>query len=262
MQRKLPGDKVEGFAHEDDGELAQMRRQLARFAMDSIDELIDCCPSMPDGFSNRLEANWKLLVAIAELGGVAAEARESAETLSRRSDEASLGVELLRDIRDEVFAGTDRIRSQDLVNKLTAMEDRPWSDMPYTGKQITHAQVARILKPYGVKPDQVRFGDQTFKGYRLEWFTDAFRYIPAELGENRGNTETNADFGHFMGNTGGNTPANVSANVSAKIAENSQCFPVSPVLKGVERSPYGEYPFASLRDSKYGLQPMKEDFDE
>ena len=168
---------------------------------------------------------------------------------------------MLRDIRDEVFAGTDRIRSQDLVNKLTAMEDRPWSDMPYTGKQITHAQVARILKPYGVKPDQVRFGDQTFKGYRLEWFTDAFRYIPAELGENRGNTETNADFGHFMGNTGGNTPANVSANVSAKIAENSQCFPVSPVLGGASPSPLlpdDNDPFAHLKDRSRLLNPMED----
>jgi putative DNA primase/helicase len=266
MQRKLPGDSVESFAHADDDELAELRRQLARFAMDSIDALRDWSPRMPDGFSNRLEANWKMLIAIAELCGVAAEAREGAETLSRRSDEASLGVELLRDIRDEVFAGTDRIRSQDLVNKLTAMEDRPWSDMPYTGKQITHAQVARLLKPYGVKPDQVRFGEQTFKGYRLEWFTDAFRYIPADPGENRGNTETNADFRHFRGNTGGNTPPNVSANVSAKMAENGQCFPVSPVLGDTRGAPSPEVldtdPWAHLRDPRYGLQPLKEDFDE
>jgi len=111
----------------------------------------------------------------AEIGGTAAEARDGASALSRRSDEASLGVELLRDIRDEVFAGIDRIRSQELVNKLTAMEDRPWPDMPYTGKQITHAQVARLLKPYNVKPDQVRFGEQTFKGYRL--FLQMFRQM-------------------------------------------------------------------------------------
>jgi putative DNA primase/helicase len=221
---------------------------------------------MPDGFSNRLEANWKMLIAIAELCGVAAEARDGAETLSRRSDEASLGVELLRDVRDEVFAGTDRIRSQDLVNKLTAMEDRPWSDMPYTAKQITHAQVARLLKPYGVKPDQVRFGEQTFKGYRLEWFKDAFRYIPPDPGENRGNTETNADFRPFRGNTRGNTPTNVSANVSAKMAENGQCFPVSPVLGDTRGAPSPEVldtdPWAHLRDPRYGLQPLKEDFDE
>jgi hypothetical protein len=81
------------------------------------------------------------------------------------------GVELLRDIRD-LSVGLDRFRSEELVNKLVAMVDRPWPEMPYSGKSITQTQVARLLKPYGVKPDQVRFGELTFKGFKIEWFED------------------------------------------------------------------------------------------
>ena len=94
---------------------------------------------MPDGFANRLAANWKPLLAIAEICDVAEQARKAATALSRRADEASLGVELLRDIRD-ILAGLDRIRSEELVNKLQAMADRPWAEMPFTNKPITARQ--------------------------------------------------------------------------------------------------------------------------
>jgi len=197
MSRKLPGDKAVSFAHQDDDELADIRRRLARFSADSIVRLRACSPEMPEGFTNRLEANWKPLLAIAELCGCADQARKAATALSRRADEASLGVELLRDIRD-TLEDRDRIRSEELVNKLQAMADRPWAEMPYSGKPITQVQLAKMLKPYGPRPDQIRFGDLTFKGYMREWFETAFRYIPDDhpvpLLQNRGNTETTTDF--------------------------------------------------------------------
>jgi Protein of unknown function (DUF3631) len=123
--------------------------------------------------------------------------RKAATALSRRSDEASLGVELLRDIRD-IVGDRDRIRSQDLVNKLQNIEDRPWSEMPFTNRPITQLQLARMLKPYGVGPVQVRFEHLTFKGYMREWFEAAFRYIPDDHAApdpgSGGNDETAADF--------------------------------------------------------------------
>jgi uncharacterized protein DUF3631 len=67
-----------------------------------------------------------------------------------------------------------------LVNKLVAMADRPWPEMPYSGKPITQGQLAKLLKPFKVYPKQVRFGELGFKGYMLEWFEGAWRYIPAD----------------------------------------------------------------------------------
>jgi putative DNA primase/helicase len=70
LQRKLPTDQAENFAHLDDDDLAQTRQQLARFAADYTEELRDCSPEMPEGFANRIAANWRLLLAIAELCGI------------------------------------------------------------------------------------------------------------------------------------------------------------------------------------------------
>jgi hypothetical protein len=40
--------------------------------------------------------------------------------------------------------------------------------------------VARLLKPFGIEPDSVRFGDGTRKGYLRDWFEDAWsRYLPS-----------------------------------------------------------------------------------
>ena len=196
MARKLPSDRAESFAHADDDELADMRRQLARFAADNIESLRTNQPEMPAGFSNRLEANWRLLLTIAEICTVGEEARKAATVLSRRSDETSLGVELLRDIRD-ILGDRDRMSSQDIINKLQNMEERPWSEMPFTNKAITQRQLAKMLKLYGVHSNQVRFGEKTCKGYKREWFEKAFRYIPdddpAPDLQNGGNTETMAD---------------------------------------------------------------------
>jgi putative DNA primase/helicase len=263
MSRKLPGDSAESFAHEDDEELSNLRRHLARFSGDNMVRLRASRPETPGGFTNRLEANWKPLLAIAEICGLGERARKAATALSRRADEASLGVELLRDIRG-ILEDRDRIRSGELVNKLTAMEDRPWSEMPYSGKPITQAQLAKLLKTYGVRPEQVRFGELTFKGYMRQWFETAYRYIPddpiAPHPQNRGNSETTADFCEKRGNT-------ISEDVSAKRAESSQCFPVSPNKGGLKDqtqedavtpptvSVWGQDEFSCLRSSEPLLKP-------
>jgi hypothetical protein len=139
---------------------------------------------MPDGFANRVRANWKLMLAIAELCGAGNEAREAAALLSRRADENSFGVELLRDIRDHIFkpGKPDRIGSEALVKALINMGDRPWGELPwpYSGKPITQVQLAKLLKPFKVGPKQTRFsGGVTLKGYTAEAFEKAYRYIPA-----------------------------------------------------------------------------------
>ena len=119
MERKLPRDRVADFDHLDDADLATLRSELARFAHDNIEQLRAARPKPPEGFYNRLAANWRLMLAIADLCGLGTEARAAAIKLSRRADEASFGVELLRDIRD-IFERlrSDRIPSQQLVNEL------------------------------------------------------------------------------------------------------------------------------------------------
>ena len=64
----------------------------------------------------------------------------------------------------------DRFRSEELVNKLVALADRPWPEMPYSGKPLTQAQLAKLLKPFKVAPKQVRLRYADLKGYKLADF--------------------------------------------------------------------------------------------
>jgi putative DNA primase/helicase len=231
MQRKLPDETADDFAHEDDQHLAELRRQLARFADDNLESLRAPKPEFPVGFKNRLAANWQLMLAIAELCGprMAVRAREAAATLSRRSDDASLGVELLRDVREIIRSSgsLDRIASTDLVSKLGAMADRPWAEMPYTSKAITQLQLAKLLKPYKVRPKPIDMGvgAKTARGYMFEWFESAFRYIPSKPPKTTRNPVTLADSSQKCRNF-------QHDEVTPKMADFGQCYAVTPDLEG------------------------------
>ena len=101
--------------------------------------------------------------------------------------------------------------------------------MPDGGRPITQRGLAGLLKDYRVRPKQVRFDDGiTLKGYMLEWFEKAFRYIPEapDGGKITETSETTAENGQKRGNI-------TEANVSAKMAENGQCFAVSDDFQGL-----------------------------
>ena len=238
MERKLPDDKAVDFAHADDEGLADLRSKLKRFAEDNIGKLP--IPVMPEGFNNRLAANWRLMLSIAQLCGRGGQARSCAVALSKRSDEASLGVELLRDIRDTfVKRRIDRIRSEELVNKLVGIEDRQWREMPFTGKPITQTILAKQLKPYGVRPTTIKFeGDIAFKGYRLDQFEKAFRYIPADP-DREAPRHTPQDSRNPVTTAGNSQKCRnpEDGQVTAKMAENSQSYRVTPVQGGMAGSP-------------------------
>ena len=61
----------------------------------------------------------------------------------------------------------------------------PWAEYR-GGKPITKAQIARLLKPFGVSPGTIRLDDgHTPKGYYLTAFSDAFaRYLPNQNATN------------------------------------------------------------------------------
>jgi hypothetical protein len=66
---KKANEKVESFFHADDAEFGILRRKLARWSADHAVALKDARPLLPANFNNRAAANWRLLLAIAELAG-------------------------------------------------------------------------------------------------------------------------------------------------------------------------------------------------
>jgi hypothetical protein len=181
MQRKRATDRVEHFRSIDDPGLAELRQQLLRWAIDNVGSLKDDEPVMPAGFDNRLGDNWRLLLAIADQasGEWPDKARHAAQVLSKVVDTASTGARLLADIKTAFDqAKVDFMSSGELVEKLTAECDSHWSEWK-SGKPITQAQLARLLRPFGIAPDRVRLPpDLRVRGYQRASFEDAWdRYL-------------------------------------------------------------------------------------
>jgi hypothetical protein len=137
-------------------------------------------PELPDVLSDRAQDVWEPLLAIADAAGGEwpTRAREAAVRLSSREpDEATLGVQLLADIRG-VFDGEDQLTTEELRRRLREMEESPWGGWN-DGEGIRARELANKLRPYGVKSHDLRTDEGTRKGYRARDFGDAWeRYLP------------------------------------------------------------------------------------
>jgi hypothetical protein len=184
MKRKAPGETVDRLRLDRiAGELADLRRQAARWARDRTDRLRRADPDVPVGLHDRAADNWRPLLAIADDAGGAwpAKARTAAAILSGADDgDASARVQLLSDIHSALTDAPDaRLFTSDLLDLLVADESRPWGEWRH-GKPLTAIGLGRLLKPFGISPRKVRIGEETRQGYRAEDLAEAFeRYIPA-----------------------------------------------------------------------------------
>jgi putative DNA primase/helicase len=184
LHRRKKDEQIEKFTHKDDDELADLRRRLRRWSMDNEHALRDAKPSMPEEFDNRRADNWRVMLAIADLcSGVedwGDKARAAASAIECATDTRTTGVRLLAVIKtafDQVEDGGDAIGSEDLVTKLTADSASEWHEWR-SGKPITQAQLARLLKPFRIFPEQVRIGGRQVRGYLRARFADAWqRYL-------------------------------------------------------------------------------------
>jgi hypothetical protein len=182
LRRRRADEPIEPFRFDRTADLDELARKVARWAKDNAGRL-GADPEMPDGVFNRVEDNWRPLLAIADAAGGEwpARAREALECAidAADGDDQSVRVQLLSDIR-AIFAKTerDRLSSTSLVDALVAIEDRPWAEWGKTGKPLTKNGLARLLKSFKVEPKTIRVGDKLLKGYRLSHLKDAFeRYL-------------------------------------------------------------------------------------
>src|SRR4029077_20338374 len=116
------------------------------------------------------------LLAIADrVGGEWPERARKAAT-EGAADEGSRLELLLGDIR-AIFQASrqlDRIASADLITRLVDIEGRPWAEYGRSGKPITQAKLARMLKPLGITTIQIREGEKNVRGYELASFKEPF----------------------------------------------------------------------------------------
>jgi Protein of unknown function (DUF3631) len=182
MKRRRDGEHVERLHYRLAVEETEpLRVQLEAWAAAAIDLLRKALPELPEELSDRAGDGWEPLFAIADLadGDWPARARAAAITLSAASDddEVGWGTQLLVATR-QAMGMADVASTAELLAAINADETMPfggWSE----GKGIDARTLARMLKPYGVKPRTVRIGQDTAKGYHAADLTDAWaRYLP------------------------------------------------------------------------------------
>jgi hypothetical protein len=182
LRRRRPDEPILSFRIDRAGELEVLAAKAARWALDNAEKLAAADPVM-SGLYNRRADNWRPLIAVADLaGGKWSDCARGA--VAERSDEdedsESARVLLLGDLRalfEREASGV--LFTKEILAALCRDENRPWTEWN-NGKPITGSQLAKLLRPFRVRPKSVRRGPETDKGYRRGWFDDVFaRYLPA-----------------------------------------------------------------------------------
>jgi hypothetical protein len=172
--------------------LVALHDRLHTWVNGNIEKLRTAEPVMP--VEDRDADKWEPLIAVADLAGGDWPRRARAACLTlcapTDADDATLGERLLcellpayRDLltRARTIYGwdVDWVPSQWLVDELVKLDDAPWGDI--RGKALDQRLMARLLRPYGVKPLTRRLGQATPRCYERVTLHDAWvRYCGME----------------------------------------------------------------------------------
>ncbi len=223
MRRRAPGEAVARFRQRRDGApLRELGERLGIWVRAHLSELRDAEPDMP--VEDRAADTWEPLIAVADLAGGnwPSRSRQAAMVLTSEDDtDASLGARLLADLR-EVFGGTDAMHGDTILTALHKVAEAPWGD--YFGKQLSARDLARLLRPYGVRACDVKIGGSTRRGYTRKHLHDPWsRYLPpAHGGSATSATSATAqvnDHDQVAGSTSDVLPATSALPLTRQVAQ-------------------------------------------
>ncbi|MGH8627781.1 MAG: DUF3631 domain-containing protein [Gammaproteobacteria bacterium] len=205
MQRRLPGERIEKLNRFDG---LTLRRKCVKWVQNYHPWIAEADPEVPPTLNDRAADNWAPLLALADLAGGRwpKRARQAALAFGRDQEDESAAVLLLSDLRD-LFREreTDRLFSDDLVEHLIKLEDRPWPEWGKSRKPITKNVLAGMLKPFKVTPGSIRIGLEHKKGYLLKHLKGVFkRYLPETPHDQSGTTgqvNNDASFSEYPNGT-------------------------------------------------------------
>jgi Protein of unknown function (DUF3631) len=200
MRRRAPGESVDDYQEEDVLDVAaKLRHRLETWTESVSVDLRAARPKMPDGVRDRKAECWRALLAVADTAGGAWPefGRAACEHFTlgggaKDVSELSAGIRLLADIRTVWGSATSETSATPLISgvadvadvaataallrELWKLDESPWGE--WYGKPLGDRQLAKLLKPYDIRPVVVRIGQATPRGYKLADFTDAWkRYL-------------------------------------------------------------------------------------
>jgi hypothetical protein len=180
MKRRAANERVEPWRMRINGpEADEVREGLEVWAAD-VDRIE--WPELPAGIEDRKADVWEALLAVADLAGCdwPKRARRSAvaDVADPMAGTPSLGVLLLRDLQT-VFAGRDKMPTEDVLTELHKLDESPWGDL--RGGPIDSRWLSRHLGKYEVRSRNVRTDDGIRKGYSADDLADPWsRYVAAD----------------------------------------------------------------------------------
>ena len=187
LKRKRPHEKVKRFRiREARAEAEPIRRGLKAWASTAIVGLREARPESPEVLDDRAADSWEPLHAIADMAGGdwPRRGRNAALILSggREENDDSIGVRLLASISDTFQKeGSHSMATKPLLEKLNDSEEATWGGW-HAGKGMSSRDLARLLKPFGIKSKDIRIPgiqNKVNKGFEAHQFKDAFsRYLP------------------------------------------------------------------------------------
>lgn len=185
MRRRAPGEVVAPYRRRrDEPALRELGDRIGEWIRANMRKLADAEPEMP--VEDRAADTWEPLVAVGDLAGgdwperIRSACRAMVSAADDDSSESSLRLTLLRDLRT-VFGDAQNLHTSTILARLHALEDSPWGDL--YGRPMTSNDLAKMLKPYEVKPVDVRETGTgpNRKGYRRADLHGAWvRYLPRD----------------------------------------------------------------------------------
>lgn len=181
MRRKLPSETIESLRGYDGTDI---RRRCQRWVDDNRLQMLKRGESKyPDWMNDRQKDILEPLLVIADLsGGDWPDRIREALRLRAGSptDPTALGPKLLAAIKD-AFGTEAQMTTMDLLAALVGMDDQPWRTI-CRGHSMDARKLSDLLRPYSVAPANIKVGGKQSKGYKLEWFADAFsRYLSRDV---------------------------------------------------------------------------------
>jgi Protein of unknown function (DUF3631) len=164
MRRKAPGETVASFRRRDVPELTEIRERLHAWVTSQSDALEKAEPDLP--VEDRAADCWEPLIAIADAAGGdwPGRARQACMVLAGAAESYGAdGIRLLADLQTE-FGDADAMSTAAILTALLAVDESPWGNVD--GKPLNAYGLVERLKPYGVRPRQIRVGESTPRGYR------------------------------------------------------------------------------------------------
>ncbi|MFT7042352.1 MAG: hypothetical protein ACJAW7_001109 [Candidatus Azotimanducaceae bacterium] len=178
LRRKKSSEMVQLIPGDIDSSCVSIRRKILTWCENSAPQITINQIPPPKLGNDRAEDNWLPLFTVAgQIGGAWPQLCDSAYRANTTVTEEEIPTQLLRDIRT-VFSNIQRIPSAELLVELCKDQAGPWNSCD-NGKKLSPHQMAKLLRPYGIKPKMIRFGKETKRGYEATQFHDSFeRYLP------------------------------------------------------------------------------------